>query len=108
MSVAMAPTGNAPHSEVALQNRMTDLELKKRASALILKIAPVAREVCMAGRINQIMGLGSVMKITQAPNDYCAPDAVDTMHQEVGRFLQFKRTTRPMGEYSARLAGKRS
>ena len=31
-------------------------------------------------------------------DDYFAPDDVDSVYREVGRFLQFKRATQTMGE----------
>ena len=64
----MMPTVNAPFSdgggesfsnysqEVVLRAQTTNLEPVKRASALILNVGPVAREVRMAAGCDQIRG----------------------------------------------------
>ena len=66
---------------------MTNLEPPKRASALILIMDPVAREVCMAAGSDQILGADGVMKIVKLLNDYFAPDAADSVHQAVACFF---------------------
>ena len=66
----MAPTANAPFfdgqgasfsnyaQEVELLSRTTNLGTVKRASALVLKADPVAREVCMGAGSDQKNGPG--------------------------------------------------
>ena len=88
--------------EVDLWGRAAKLEAAKRASDLILNMDPVAREVCVAAGREQSMDPESAAKMTQALNDYFAPDDVDLIYREMARFLQFKRTTQSMDEYVVR------
>ena len=55
----------------------------------------------MVAGSGQIMKVAR-MKITEVFDDYSAPDDVDSICQEVARFLQFSRTTQAMGKYFAR------
>ena len=70
-----------------------NLEPVKGPSALILRMYPVASEVCMAGGSGQTMSPDGVMEIMQPLNDYFTPDATDSVYQKNARFLQFKRAT---------------
>ena len=77
----MAPTTNAPvfggkgeafpneAKDVELWTRVASLELIKSASALIVNMAPVVREVCSAVGSDQLV-----------PDDYFAPYATDSIY----------------------------
>ena len=60
-----------------LWRRVANLVQAERASALILHIYPVARDVSLAAGSDQSMGPEGVAKITQPLGDYFVPDAVD-------------------------------
>ena len=68
---------------------MATLEPVEGASALLMNVDPVAREVCAAAGSGQIL--------------YAASDAADSVYQEVARPSQQKRATRAIDEYSVRL-----
>ena len=70
---------------------MASLELIKSASALIVNMAPVVREVCSAVGSDQLV-----------PDDYFAPYAIDSIYQGVERSLQFKGTAQTTGGYLGR------
>ena len=109
------PTVNVPSSggrgesfanyapEVELWNRVTNLDPIKRASAVVLHISPVAREVCVAADNDQLLDQSGAAKILQVSRDYFASEAAGPIYQEVVRFLQFKRTAHMMDEYLAPL-----
>ena len=84
--------------EIDLWGRAAKLEAAKRASDLILNMDPVAREVCVAAGREQSMDPESAAKMTQALNDYFAPDAFGSIYREVVRFLLFKRAAWSMGD----------
>ena len=75
--------------EVKLRGRVAALEPVEGASALLMNVDPVAREVSTAA------GSGEIM--------YAASDAADSVYQEVARPSQQKHATRTTDEYSARL-----
>ena len=57
----------------------------------------------MAAVSAQISESDGVMKIMQVLRDYCAPDAIGPINQDVARFLHFKRTALRLGKQLARL-----
>ena len=67
--------------------RVARLEPTRRVSAQIFDMDPVAREVWAAFGYDQIMNPGGETRILHAVNEYFAPDAVDPICQEVGRFV---------------------
>ena len=73
-----------------------------RVPAHISQINTVARAVCMAAGGDVIMDQEGLEKILAQLRDYFAPDDVDSLYQEVVRFLQFERTSQTMNEYPAR------
>ena len=75
---------------------MANLGPLDRASALILKMDPVAREVRMAVGNDQIVDPDVATKILRAPNDYFAPDDIASIYRE------FKRAARTTDEFLVR------
>ena len=59
----------------------------------MLNMGLVSRENCMAVGSGQILGSGGAKKITQLLNNYFAPQAADSVYQEVGRFDLLRRKT---------------
>ena len=55
---------------------------------------------CMAANSDQLLEQDAAVKITQSPHDYSAPDACDSVFQDVARSLQFERTDQTMDEYA--------
>ena len=94
----MAPTGAASSFDgkvesfanfaqtVALWSRASDVDVSKRAPAVVLHMDPVARDVWMAVRSEQLSELGGATEITQALRDSVAPEAIDSVLQEVAHF----------------------
>ena len=70
---------------------------------------PVAREVRMAAGSDRIMHPDGVMEIMQLLNGYFAPDAADSVYQEVACLLRFEQTAQTVDEHLVRfdpLSGK--
>ena len=57
----------------------------------------------MAVRCDQLLEpVDAAAAITLLPREHFAPDALDSVDQDVALFLQLKRTTRSIGEYPAK------
>ena len=70
----------------------------ERASAPILDMATVLRDVCVAAGCGRIMGRDGVVEIMELI-DSLAPDAADSVRQEVARSLRFERAGQTKGGY---------
>ena len=68
---------------VQLRRVVTNPEVGKRASALVLQVESTARDVCMAMGSNKRMGRGAAGWMLQVLQDYFALDALDAVHQDV-------------------------
>ena len=64
---------------------------------------PVARDVCMAVGNDQIADPYGVAKISQVPNDYFAPDAVDSISEDAVRISDLEQTALTMDKYVVRI-----
>ena len=77
---------------------MTDLEVFKRASALVLQMEATARGVCTAlgnSKLQEPDGKGSLLTVSQ---ESIAPDGMDTVNRDAVRFAHFRKPTQTMGE----------
>ena len=109
----MIPTANAPFvdggresssnyaQEVGPWSREANLSAVS-ASAHILNIDPAEREVRMAARSDQIMGPGGATGIARLLHGYFAPDAADSVCEEVALSSPSKRATQTTDGYFAR------
>ena len=69
--------------QVELSRQVATLNPAKRAPALILHTFSVARKVCMAAGGDVIMSRDGVEKISELLSDHFAPEAADSVYQEV-------------------------
>ena len=75
--------------------RATNSDGPKGASALVLQMNPVARN-------DQLSERGGMQAIARILHDFSAPGTLDSVNQDVARFLQFRPTAQTMGGYPAR------
>ena len=100
----MAASANAPFFDgkgESFANYARAVELwsqAERASAPILDLATVLRDVCVAAGRGRIMGRDGVVEIMNLI-DFLAPDAADSARQEVVRSLRFERAGQTTDEY---------
>ena len=87
--------------QVRLWRRVANLDPSKRAAASILRIDTVARQVCLAAGSDFVVNNDGAERIVTILKDYIAPDAADSVDQEVARFLQSKRPGRTMDVHLA-------
>ena len=79
--------------------RSARAEVPARASLLVLHMRPVPRQVCLAegsdisGRSDGVAGISDI------PGNYFAPEAADSIHQQVVRFSRIRRTDQSIDEY---------
>ena len=103
----MPPSVSAPFEsfaqEVELWRHATNLNPAERASAHIVLIDTVAREVGQAAGSDVIMILVGKKQISGLLYDYFAPRAVGSVYREVVRNLEFKRAAQKTDGYFARL-----
>ena len=79
---------------------MANIEVGKRASALVLQMGPIAGDVCTEMRSNKIMEEpDGVVKAPRMLHDNVAPNASGEVYHEVVRFSRPKWTTQCMDEY---------
>ena len=67
------------------------------------EVGAVAREVCMAGESDVIAGPDGAKRISELLRDYFAPEALDSVYQEVVRFSQFGRAAQTTDGFLVRL-----
>ena len=77
--------------QVKLPRQVANEGPVKRAALLILQMATAARQVCMAAGSDVLMDADGAEKISAITFDNCVPEAMDSVYQEIARFLQFKR-----------------
>ena len=75
---------------------MTNLEVANRATTLGLLMDPIARDVRMASRSDQLMEPGAVARVSNMLRDSFTLDALDVVSQDVAHFLQRKRAAQTM------------
>ena len=74
-----------------MRMRAAKTELASRARLLVLHMHPAPRQVCLAAGGDYLDNHDGVARILGVPHNYFAPDAVDANHQQVMRFMHFRR-----------------
>ena len=90
--------------ELELRSRATNPGEINKASAPILNVDPVGREVRMAAGSYQIRYLDGATGIPQLRFDYFAPYAVDSIFPEATRSPELNQATQTTGGYLARFS----
>ena len=81
--------------------RATETELAARASLLFLQMQPAPGQVCLTEG-SDIPGRGDkVARILDILRSVSAPEAADAIHQQVARFINYRRSDRSVGEHIA-------
>ena len=78
--------------QVRLWMRMTKMEPSSRAAALVLNVNSVARQVCLSAGGDHLENTDGVSRALEILRNFFAPEAPDSIRQEVARFMQFRRT----------------
>ena len=76
-----------------------NLEVGKRASALVLQMEPTAEKMCISIGRGNLMGPDWMGLAPPALRDYFAPDALDAVYLDPVHCLHFERTARTMETY---------
>ena len=87
------PTGELPRLQVAA------IEPSKRAANLLLRMAEIARKVCVAAGIDHIANADGEQQISRIPRERLARDAIDAIYQKDATFMKIRRTDHAMGVY---------
>ena len=77
--------------QVHLGMRTARTEIPARASLLISHMRPAPRQACLAAGGDIPDRADGVSKILDILRTYSAPEAVDAIHQQVMRFMRFRR-----------------
>ena len=85
--------------QVHLWVRTTRTEASARASVLILHMRPATRQVCPADGGDVLGRSDGVTKILEILRNYLAPEAADAIRQQVMRYMRFRQTDQPVGEF---------
>ena len=87
--------------QVHLWMLTTRTEASGRASALILRMQPAPRQVCLADGSDLLGRSDGEAQILEIPRNYFAPEAADAIRQQVVRYMRSKRTDQAIDEYIA-------
>ena len=94
------PTSFANYDEkVHLWKRVSTMDPEKGAAHLLLHTSDVPRKVCLSvgeDVVGNLDGVGQILKIWRGR---FAPDAIDSIPQDVGGFLYFKRAEQDADAY---------
>ena len=82
------PSSITSEQQVHLWRRVANLDASKCGAALILRKEIVARQVCLSTGGDFVANTDGANRILSILEDYVAPAAVDSVYQEVARFLQ--------------------
>ena len=85
--------------KVLLWKRAPAMEPGKKAAHLLLHLSDVARKVCLSARRDVIGNLDGAAQILRTPRARFAPDAIDSILQEMAKFMSFRRTGQNMGTH---------
>ena len=91
--------------QVQLWAQMVKMDPSRGAVALVLKMSSTERQVRLAAAQNYMAKNDGADHIVNTLRIYFAPGRVDSIHQAVVRFLQFRRPGQTMGGYSATTQG---
>ena len=85
--------------KVLLWKRAPAMEPGKKAAHLLLHLSDVARKVCLSVGRDVIDNLDGAEQISRISRERFAPDAIDSISQDMVKFLYFKRTEQTMDTY---------
>ena len=107
----MLPAGKFPASngggasflgserQVCLWMRMTKMGPASRASALALRVNSVGGQGCLSSGGGQLGDNDGATRMLEILRNYFAPEAADSICQEVVRCTQYRRAGRPIDEH---------
>ena len=75
------------------------MEPEKKAAHLLLHMSDVARKVCLSVGRDVIGNLDGAEQILKILRERFAPDAIDSIFQDMAKFMYFKRTGQNMDTY---------
>ena len=81
--------------QVRLRMRMSGTEPSGRATALVLHMNSVARQVCLSAWGDHLGNTDGASRMLETPRKYVAPEDMDSIKKEVVRLMQFAGTTTP-------------
>ena len=79
-------------AKVALRNQILTIDQQKRAANLLLHMSDVARRVSATAGTYAVEEIDGVEQILEIPRERFAPDAIDSIFQDMVKFMYFKRT----------------
>ena len=79
--------------------RASAMEPEKQAAHLLLHMSDVARKVCLNVVRDVIDNLDGAEQILRILREYFAPDAIDSISQEIVKSMFFERTEQTMDTY---------
>ena len=85
--------------QAILWPQVTALKLAKRAAAWIPQMSDAARHVSVTLEQDHVMRNDGARHVAEISRGHFDPDAVDAIHQEVGRSICYKRTDPTMDVY---------
>ena len=81
---------------VLFWKRAFTMEPGKKANHLLLHMSDVARKVCLSVGRDVIDNLDGADQVSRISRERLAPDAADSISQDMVKFLYFKRTEQTM------------
>ena len=85
--------------KVTLRKRISAMGPAKKAAHLLLHMSYVARKVCLPAGRDVIGNSDGAEQILKIPRERFAPDAIDSISQDMAKFMDFKRTGQTLGAY---------
>ena len=86
--------------EVHLRKRISAMGPEKKAAHLLSRMSKVALKVCLSVGRGVIGNLDGAEQISKIPRERVAPDAIDSIFQDMVKFMYFKRTDQTMDTYT--------
>ena len=75
------------------------MEREKKAAHLLLRMSDVAKKVCSNAGRDVIDNLDGAYQILRISHERFAPNAIDSIFQDMVKFLYFKRTEQTIDAY---------
>ena len=85
--------------QVILRGQIATVDPPKRAANLLLHMSDIARRVCMSVGNDSIGNVDGVALILRIFRGRLAPDAIDSIFEDMVRFTYFKRAVQNMDTY---------